>query len=275
MKKLIILFLLISSSVFSFGQLTTNQNLTINRLAGRVWINGTGAQFRLYNTTFTEGSGTVVLAGGNFNVGANSILGSGSLGTVGSPFLKGWFTDLDVAGTLDLPLSLIWYETPILVSPTEFNYLEGVTGPIQAQINSISGGVTFNAEFTGTTSFQTIRIAGSEATKVEIDSLVNNGSGFTVYANGGVAQPPFIPTANRITLQTALVALGVNTEVITANLTDNAPTDAQIDAATSLTPATAGLGYKVTIKDGDGSGLLYLIGSDGTNWFYTVMTKAL
>ena len=62
---------------------------------------------------------------------------------------------------------------------------------------------------------------------------------------------------------------------LTAALTDGAPTDAQIDAATSLTPATAGAGYSVTILDSDGSGLLYRIESDGTYWQYQVLTIAL
>lgn len=62
---------------------------------------------------------------------------------------------------------------------------------------------------------------------------------------------------------------------ITAAVTDNTPTDAEIDAATGLTPATAGAGWQCTIKDSNGTGLLYRIESDGTDWFYTVMTKAL
>jgi len=62
---------------------------------------------------------------------------------------------------------------------------------------------------------------------------------------------------------------------ITAALTDGAPTDAEIDAATGLTPSTAGAGWQVTINDTDGTGLLYRIESDGTDWYYTVLTKAL
>ena len=62
---------------------------------------------------------------------------------------------------------------------------------------------------------------------------------------------------------------------LTAVLTDGTPTDSEIDIATSLTPTTAGVGYQITIKDSDGTGLLYRIESDGTDWFYTVMAKAL
>jgi len=62
---------------------------------------------------------------------------------------------------------------------------------------------------------------------------------------------------------------------ISAALTDGIPTDTEIDTATGLTPATAGAGFKVTIKDNNGSRLLYLIESDGTDWYWIVMTKAL
>jgi len=62
--------------------------------------------------------------------------------------------------------------------------------------------------------------------------------------------------------------------LITAALTDDSPTDAEIDEATGLTPATAKAGWQCTIKDSNGSGLLYKVESDGTYWFYSKMTKA-
>ena len=62
---------------------------------------------------------------------------------------------------------------------------------------------------------------------------------------------------------------------LSASLTDGAPTDTEIDTATGTTPATVGAGWSVTIKDSDGTGLTYRIESDGTDWMYTVMTKAI
>ncbi len=59
------------------------------------------------------------------------------------------------------------------------------------------------------------------------------------------------------------------------SLTDGVPTEAEIEAIIGTTAAGAKAGYKVTIKDTDGSGLLYQVESDGTDWFYVVMTKAL
>jgi hypothetical protein len=61
---------------------------------------------------------------------------------------------------------------------------------------------------------------------------------------------------------------------LTGSLTDGAPSDAEIDTVTGTTPAAVGAGWQVTIKDNDGTGLLYRIESDGTNWFYMVMTQA-
>jgi hypothetical protein len=62
---------------------------------------------------------------------------------------------------------------------------------------------------------------------------------------------------------------------ISAALTDNTPTDAEIDSATGTTPAGVGAGWKCTIKDSNGTGLLYAVESDGTNWYYKAYVKAL
>jgi len=62
---------------------------------------------------------------------------------------------------------------------------------------------------------------------------------------------------------------------LTGSLTDGAPTDAEIDTVTDTTPATVGAGWSVTILDSDGTGLLYRIESDGTNWQYQILTIAL
>jgi hypothetical protein len=57
-------------------------------------------------------------------------------------------------------------------------------------------------------------------------------------------------------------------------VTDGAPTKSEITAAMGVTPVVAGAGYRRTIKDTSGTGLLYFIESDGTDWFYSVTTKA-
>ena len=58
-------------------------------------------------------------------------------------------------------------------------------------------------------------------------------------------------------------------------LTDGAPTSGEIDAVVGMSAVVAGAGYKLTIKDTSGTELLYIVESDGTNWFYIPMVKAL
>jgi hypothetical protein len=54
----------------------------------------------------------------------------------------------------------------------------------------------------------------------------------------------------------------------------NPPTDAQLDTAFG-TPATVGSGF-LALLDDDGAGTaVYLVASDGTNWWYAALTKAL
>lgn len=67
----------------------------------------------------------------------------------------------------------------------------------------------------------------------------------------------------------------IKSTAVSASLTDGTPTDAEIDSATGTTPAGAGSGAKFTILDSDGTGLIYIVVSDGTNWQYVVSTIAL
>jgi hypothetical protein len=89
-------------------------------------------------------------------------------------------------------------------------------------------------------------------------NVVGHSSCLGIKADGNVS------IANRI----------VQVEVSGA-LTDGAPTDAEIDTATGTTAGACNNGWQCTLKDNAGSGLLYRIESDGINWFYTVMTKAV
>ena len=59
----------------------------------------------------------------------------------------------------------------------------------------------------------------------------------------------------------------------TGSLTDGAPTNAEIVAILG-TAASVGAGYEAVIKDSDGSGLIYTITCDGTNFYYIVGTQA-
>jgi hypothetical protein len=119
-------------------------------------------------------------------------------------------------------------------------------------------------------------ITGSAAN----DLTIRSAQKILFSADGGT-------TANMRILTTGEVGIGIiptsklhvngqiRTLQLTYDVTDGAPSRTEINAATSLTPSTAGAGYKVTIKDSAGSALLYFIESDGTYWYYTSTTKAL
>jgi len=62
-------------------------------------------------------------------------------------------------------------------------------------------------------------------------------------------------------------------QVDTSNVS-NPPTDAQLDTAFG-TPATVGTGFTALLDDnGDGNNV-YLVASDGTNWWHVALTKAV
>jgi hypothetical protein len=85
-----------------------------------------------------------------------------------------------------------------------------------------------------------------------------------------------LTTSNGVVVDDDLEVTGAITQTqLTGSLTDGAPLDAEIDSVTGTTPAAAGAGWQVTILDSDGSGLLYRIESDGTNWLWWVGTVAL
>lgn len=68
---------------------------------------------------------------------------------------------------------------------------------------------------------------------------------------------------------------GIKVKQLSGSLTDGTPTAAEITAIVGVSASVAGAGFQVTIKDSDGTGLLYKVESDGTDWYYTAMTKAL
>lgn len=82
-------------------------------------------------------------------------------------------------------------------------------------------------------------------------------------------------TRPRIRINGELFATTIKTTITSDTLTDGVPTEAEINAALGLTPATATRGATYIIQDADGTLLIYDVISDGTGWFYTVRTKAL
>jgi hypothetical protein len=51
------------------------------------------------------------------------------------------------------------------------------------------------------------------------------------------------------------------------------PTDAELDAAFGA-PATVGAGFLCLLDDAGGDAAVYLVGTNGTSWWYVALTKA-
>jgi len=64
---------------------------------------------------------------------------------------------------------------------------------------------------------------------------------------------------------------------LTGNVTDDTPTSTEIDDIVGMNAVTAGAGYRCTIQDTSGGGVgdLYIVESNGTDWHYIKMTKAV
>jgi len=71
-----------------------------------------------------------------------------------------------------------------------------------------------------------------------------------------------------------IVTGDITQKVWSGAMTDTAPTDAELDAITSSTPAGVGSGWTAIMVDSDGAGGVYRIVSDGTNWYYIQLTVA-
>ncbi len=82
-------------------------------------------------------------------------------------------------------------------------------------------------------------------------------------------------TRPRIRINGELFATTIKTTITSDTLTDGVPTEAEINAALGLTPATATRGATYIIQDADGTHLIYDVISDGTYWHYVARTKAL
>jgi hypothetical protein len=118
MKKIIFIITLLVFTFAACAQQVSKTNITIEKIAPVLYLNGTSASINFYNNDIIlqQSSNLLTLSGGNFSLGSNSLLGTGSIGTTSSRLTKGWFTDLEITnlptingGTLSSALSLSSY----------------------------------------------------------------------------------------------------------------------------------------------------------------------
>lgn len=67
---------------------------------------------------------------------------------------------------------------------------------------------------------------------------------------------------------------GITTQVSVDNVHDTTPTLTQINTAFGA-PTSVGAGFMGVINDAAGGTNFYVCASDGTNWFYSKLTKAV
>lgn len=67
---------------------------------------------------------------------------------------------------------------------------------------------------------------------------------------------------------------GVYTEMAVNNVNDTTPTLAELTTSFGA-PATRGAGFVGVVNDAAGGTNFFIVGSDGTNYFFLKMTKAV
>lgn len=197
MKRLLILLISLMIAAVVCGQEVLKRDLELRKTAPLLNLNGSGAVLQFYNgdVSLTQSSNLLTLSGGNFSLGANSLLGSGSIGATGSRLLKGWFTDLEITNSPTVNgVSIASIYAP-LASPTFTGTVTGtfsgnLTGNVTGTSSLVTGftrnsgtltlsgghGITFTTTGTTTVTLPTsgtlMTKAGGEAIESRVDSIV-------------------------------------------------------------------------------------------------------
>jgi len=176
MKKLILLLFVSFLSLTTFGQ--QHYDLVIEKTTPMIHLKGTGGVINLNNgdVLFTLSSNLVTLSGGNFSLGSNSLLGTGSIGSTGSgKFLKGWFVDSEFT---NYPTVSGVSMSALLVPSTRTVNGHALTSNVTVTATDVNlGNVTNESK---TTMFSTIP-AGSQinASAVPTIPIIYSGAGDT------------------------------------------------------------------------------------------------
>lgn len=112
------------------------------------------------------------------------------------------------------------------------------------------------------------RIVGQQVAPPTVNDDVSEG--YVVWSWWLTANSAYVCTDNT---NGAAVWVHVGRAMSTANVS-NPPTDADLDSAFG-TPATVGAGFSALLDDNGAGTNVYHVASNGTNWFYTLMTQAV
>ena len=105
-----------------------------------------------------------------------------------------------------------------------------------------------------------------------LDTATIDGAGTLGGAVTGVAANPGVVLIDNSGKMDASIS-GINSKISVANVS-SPPTDAELDSEFG-TPATVGPGFTAILDDNGAGTAVYLIASDGTNWWHQSMTKAV
>jgi len=203
MKKIIFIITLLVFTFAACAQQVSKTNITIEKIAPVLYLNGTSASINFYNNDIIlqQSSNLLTLSGGNFSLGSNSLLGTGSIGTTSSRLTKGWFTDLEITnlptingGTLSSALSLSSYllKSDTASMLTNYALLSEVSGGSMVYPTGSGIPLVVNGTSWGTT-------------------IPNNSTNWnTAYGWGNHASAGYAPLASPVFTGTPTVATTIN-----------------------------------------------------------------
>jgi hypothetical protein len=241
MKRLLILLIAISITAIACGQEVLKRDLELRKTAPVLNLNGSGAALQFYNgdVTLTQSSNLLTVSGGNFSLGANSLLGSGSIGATGARLLKGWFTDLEITNSPTVngvPIATIYapLSSPTFTGTVTGTFSGNLTGNVTGTASlvtgftrnsgtlTLSGGHGITLTTTGTTGV-TLPTSGTLVANPMTtagDLIVGGTSGAPTRLAAGITSAEDYSTENYGATGTGNIVLSTGPTLTTVNITD-------------------------------------------------------
>jgi hypothetical protein len=254
MKKLVFLLSVMFLTACATAQV--KYNLVVQKSAPQLYLQGTGAQTRFYNTTITESSGNLVVAGGNLSLGTNNLLGTGSLGATGAGKLtKVWSIDGEFTNAITIngvPISTTYAP---LVSPS---FTTGITTPtltLGSTLLSVTGN-QLNYLNTATSDIQ-VQLGTKQATLISgttiktIGGTSILGSGDISIAGGGSVTSVAVTTANGVSASVANPTSAANMTFTLGAITPTSVNGVALSGSTTPTLVVSGTSAITGTNTGD------------------------